>query len=44
MIIIRLKGVANDEAGDEDDRVIVVLQGPLEKLNWDSANPKTEEA
>ena len=43
IILIRLKGVANDEAGDEDDRVIVVLQGPLEKLNWDSANPKTEE-
>ena len=44
MILIRLKGVANDEADDEDDRVIVVPQGPLEKLNWDSANPKTEEA
>ena len=44
MILIRLKGVANDEAGDEDDRVIVVPEGPLEKLNWDSANPKTEEA
>ena len=44
MILIRLKGVANDKAGDEDDRVIVVLQGPLETLNWDSANPKTEKA
>ena len=44
MILIRLKGVANNEAGDEGDRVIVVPQGPLEKLNWDSANPKTEEA
>ena len=44
MILIRLKGVANNEAGDEGDRVIVVLQGPLEKLNWDSANSKTEEA
>ena len=43
MILIRLKGVANDEAGDEDDRVIVVLKGPLQKLNWDSANPKPEE-
>ena len=39
-----MKGVANDEAGDEDDRGIVVPQGLLEKLNWDSANPKTEEA
>ena len=45
MILIRLKGVANDEAGDEDDRVMIVVpEGPLEKLNWDSANPKTEEA
>ena len=35
-----MKGGANDEAGDEDDRVIVVLEGPLEKLNWDSVNPK----
>ena len=35
-----MKRVANDEAGDEDDRVIVVPKGPLEKLIWDSANPK----
>ena len=33
MILIRLKGVANDETGDEDDRVIVVPEGPLVKLN-----------
>ena len=28
-----MKGVANDEAGCEDYRVEVVLEGPLEKLN-----------
>ena len=44
MILIRLKGVASDKTGDEGDRVIVVPEGPLETLNWDSANPKTEEA
>ena len=44
MILIRLKGVANNEAGDEDDRMMIVMpEGPLEKLNWDSANPITEE-
>ena len=37
-----MKGVANDEAGEEEDRVIVVPQGPLKKSSWDSANPKTE--
>ena len=48
MILIRLKGVANDETGDEDDRVIVVPEGPLEKLNLDEAetldyrSPKSE--
>ena len=48
MILIRLNGVANDETGDEGDRVIVVPEGPLEKLNWDEAeirdyrSPKSE--
>ena len=49
MILIRLKGVANDEAGDEDDRMMIVMpEGPLEKLNWDEAetrdcrSPKSE--
>ena len=48
IILIRLKGVANDETGDEDDRVIVVPEGPLEKSNWDEAetrdyrSPKSE--
>ena len=48
MVLIRLNGVANDETGDEDDRVIVVPEGPLVKLNWDEAetrdyrSPKSE--
>ena len=48
MILIRLNGVANDETGDEDDRVIVVPEGPLEKLNLNEAeirdyrSPKSE--
>ena len=40
MILLRLKGVANDETGDADDRVIVVPEGPLEKLNWDEAETR----
>ena len=48
MILIRLNGVANDETGDEGDRVIVVPEGPCKKLNWDEAeirdyrSPKSE--